>query len=423
MREEKEEAIFVIIITLRRGRESSIQEVREHPQRTHHTLYMSISSLFAAMRLCFQREHLARSFFFLLFSSSSPLMWAALSSFVNVHTATAATPLPATATAATAPLQITAVISISFVVVSTVALALNTIPSVASTDKYGNQVDNPRLAIVEAICITWFTFEYILRLATSPKKWEFIKGAMNVIDVLAILPYFVSLLLLSGEDEEDKEDKAVEADGAGEGGGFEDVRKLLQVFRILRILRIFKLARHSTGLQSLGFTLKNSYKELGLLMLFLSMGVLIFSSLMYFCEKDEDDTAFQSIPLTFWWAIITMTTVGYGDISPTTFFGKIVGSMCAISGVLVIALPIPIIVNNFAAFYKAEMRREKAEKRNEAIARARREGAIVSFHNTNLREAFAKTMDLIDVIVDTGEKKYAPPLEKKIYTKAHLSPI
>jgi len=157
-------------------------------------------------------------------------------------------------------------------------------------------VDNIYLAGIEEVCITWFTLEYLLRLIFSPNKRKFLQGALNFIDLLAIMPYYISLFLI-----ESKKGKI-----GGEEDEYETFRKVVQVFRLMRILRVFKLGRHSRGLQSLGYTLTNSYKELGLLVMFLAMGVLIFSSLAYFAEK-EDNPMFSSIPQTFWWAIITVS--------------------------------------------------------------------------------------------------------------------
>jgi len=273
---------------------------------------------------------------------------------------------PETSTAA----QVVSVISMSFVAVSIVGMVISTMPQLKSIDGDGNLVENPRLAMIETVCIAWFTLEYFLRMAGAPDKWEFVKNGLNVVDVISILPFYIDLFFLqppdtSGRGDPDQPTEAPDSTQSSLQAG-------LQVFRIFKLARVLKLARHSPGLQAIAYTLQHSYKELLLLIFLILVSGIIFASLAYFIEIEED-SGFTSIPAALYWVVITMTTVGYGDIYPTSPLGKLVGSLCAVAGVLVLSLPIPIIAQNFEAFHMETNRKNRADAARAALDKAREE--------------------------------------------------
>ncbi|XP_065060803.1 shaker-related potassium channel tsha2-like [Rhopilema esculentum] len=186
---------------------------------------------------------------------------------------------------------------------------------------------------IESICVAWFTIEYLLRLATCPRKFRFLYQPLNIVDLAAIVPFYVIV--------------ALEKTGTSLTS-----LAILRVLRLVRVFRIFKLSRYSKALQLLMQTLSSSVKELCLLLFLLMVITILFSSAFYYFETEGNpDTDFYSIPHTFWLSIVTLTTVGYGDMVPVTVGGRIVGALLAVTGVLVVALPIPIIVNNFSRIY------------------------------------------------------------------------
>ncbi|XP_015035311.2 potassium voltage-gated channel protein Shaw isoform X2 [Drosophila pseudoobscura] len=199
---------------------------------------------------------------------------------------------------------------------------------------------------VELVCNVWFFIEVIIRLIVSPNLWQFIKSPVNIIDFTATLSFYTDVMQRMGE-----------------------YTGLLEAFSIVRIMRLFKLTRHSPGLRILIHTFKASAKELTLLVFFLVLGIVFFASLAYYAEKlqDNPDNQFKSIPLGLWWAIVTMTTVGYGDVAPKTYPGMFVGALCALAGVLTIALPVPVIVSNFSMFYSHTQARSKLPKKRRRV--------------------------------------------------------
>ena len=136
----------------------------------------------------------------------------------------------------------------------------------------------------------------------------------------------------------------------------------------MRIVRIFKISRYFEGLFALGRALSASAGELLLLALMLATFVVLFSSLIYFTDNCDADRAgqceegpnqFDSVVAGFWWSLITMSTVGYGDYTPKTPLGKVVGGICALTGILVISLPFPLIITNFNKFMRSRATKSK----------------------------------------------------------------
>ncbi|XP_076437662.1 potassium voltage-gated channel protein Shaw-like [Babylonia areolata] len=260
--------------------------------------------------------------------------------------------------------KIIAVISVFFITISILSFCLKTHPEmrvpvlINATDSMKDGTISWRLSktetephesffYIECASNAWFTFEIIIRFVVAPSKCDFMKAPVNIIDVVATLSFYFDFLLTKLKREND----------------------ILEFFSIIRIMRLCKLTRHSAGLKILIHTFKASAKELILLIFFLILGIVIFAALIYYAERIQynPENDFESIPKGLWWAIVTMTTVGYGDMAPKTYVGMFVGALCALAGVLTIALPVPVIVSNFALFYSHTQARSKLPKKRRRV--------------------------------------------------------
>ncbi|XP_064160977.1 potassium voltage-gated channel subfamily D member 3-like isoform X3 [Anguilla rostrata] len=237
-----------------------------------------------------------------------------------------------------------------FIAISVITNVVETVPCGATP----NQKDMPcgeRYTVaffcMDTACVMIFTVEYLMRLFAAPSRYRFMRSVMSIIDVVAILPYYIGLVMTNNED----------------------VSGAFVTLRVFRVFRIFKFSRHSQGLRILGYTLKSCASELGFLLFSLTMAIIIFATVMFYAEKGSSSSKFTSIPASFWYTIVTMTTLGYGDMVPKTIAGKIFGSICSLSGVLVIALPVPVIVSNFSRIYHQNQRADK--RRAQKVQKAR----------------------------------------------------
>ncbi|VDM95563.1 unnamed protein product [Thelazia callipaeda] len=245
--------------------------------------------------------------------------------------------------------------SVFFVIASIISFVLKTHPAFQIPSITGQFIFLTNLPlsseyhrIIYKIC-----FKFLVRLIFAPSLQRFFQSPITIIDLLATGSFYLDWLVTSFTTNENSSDS-------------------IDFLSILCVLRLFKLTQHFSGLKILIQTFKASAQELLLLVFFVVLAIVIFAALVYYAERIEKNpqNQFTSIPAGLWWAIVTMCTIGFGDMVPKTYLGMLVGSLCALMGVLTIALPVPVIVANFSNLYSHSQARAKLPKKRRRVLQA-----------------------------------------------------
>ena len=206
------------------------------------------------------------------------------------------------------------VFDVTLLVVIVLSVILVTMESVAEIEQdYGDW-----LRISEWIITGLFTVEYMVRLYCVPSPIRYARSFFGVVDLLSVLPSYLSLLLPGSQS-----------------------LLVIRALRLLRIFRVFKVARFLTETNVLVTALHSSLPKVIVFMGTLLIGVIIMGSIMYLIEGEAG--GFTSIPVSVYWAVVTMTTVGYGDIAPVTAPGQVVAAIAMLMGYSIIAVPTGIV--------------------------------------------------------------------------------
>ncbi len=209
--------------------------------------------------------------------------------------------------------------------------------------------------VFDLASVAIFSIEYLLRVWTAPESedprfhhplWgrlRFLVSPMAIIDLLAVLPFYLGMF--------------VEMD--------------LRAIRVLRVLRVFKLGRYSMAISVMVAVARQEARAIGAVLFVMMVIIVLSSSLMYLFEHRIQPHVFKDIPTAMWWSVVTLTTLGYGDMVPITPLGRMLGGMTAILGVGMIALPAGVLASGFS-----EQMRVRREEYREAVEKALEDGAI-----------------------------------------------
>lgn len=273
---------------------------------------------------------------------------------------------------------------VALVVLDTTTFILQSSQELAS--QYASEFRN-----IQGIVVLSFTFEYILRLwccTANPQYrhpiWGRIKFAttpLAIIDLMSFLPFY--LIALNPE------------------------LAIARSARILRLLRLFKISRYSDTLRTFFRVIRSKKDELTMTLFAVFILLIIASSLMYFAERNAQPEAFSSIPAAMWWGVVTLTTVGYGDLYPVTALGKMFGAILAFLGIGLFALPAGIIASGFSE----EIERKRQEIKQQIQAKLER--PLDSQQKRAIAIYIEESGEVMKMCVETAKQKFGDRFENE----------
>jgi voltage-gated potassium channel len=232
-----------------------------------------------------------------------------------------------------------------------ILICLNIAAVICSSFDNVNNRYNRLFVYFEYFSVLIFTIEYLLRIWTAPykftlsPKWpsflsyvRFIFSFMGILDLCAILPFYLPFVII-------------------------DLR-ILRILRLVRLLRVFKLTRYNKSFDLIGRVFKNEKDKLFMTFFIVGIMLLLAASVMYAVENVVQPDEFPNILATLWWAVVTLTTVGYGDVYPVTVLGKLLSGIISILGIILIALPSGIISSGFIKEYERKKEKRKRRRKN-----------------------------------------------------------
>ena len=193
-----------------------------------------------------------------------------------------------------------------------------------------SDVFNDPFFLTEFALNSYFGVEYLLRVFSTPKILQFLISPLSIVDFVAIFPYFVVLSI------EAKQVSSV---------------SFLKILRTMRVLRLFRLTRQSKTFQTVMLIMSRCVEDIFMLFICFFIACIISASIQYHVECNIPGTAFHSIPQSMWWAIQTLVCLGYGDIVPISFWGKVVGAAVAIFGAITLTVPLLSVGGKYLTLY------------------------------------------------------------------------